>query len=165
MTCRPGLREGEEDNASRFRAWESIARTIARGGSGAAPAPLLDDLHWADTSTLRVLRLLAETTESGRLMVVGTWRHEPPPTGQLAEVADMLARRHALRLELTGLTAEEAGEIVTSVANTSPTSSEAQALRHARTATLLPGRIRPPRWRGRRSRCAAGRGAPACCGA
>jgi len=41
----------------------------------------------------------------------------------------MLARRHALRLELTGLTAEEAGEIVTSVANASPTSSEAQALR------------------------------------
>ena len=120
--------EGSDDS-SRFRAWESIARTIAEEAAQQHLLVLLDDLHWADTSTLRVLRLLAETTESGRLMVVVTWRHEPPPTGQLAEVADMLARRHALRLELTGLTAEEAGEIVTSVANASPTSTEAQALR------------------------------------
>jgi DNA-binding SARP family transcriptional activator len=117
------------DDASRFRAWESIARTIADEAAQRHLLLLLDDLHWADTSTLRVLRLLAETTEAGRLMVVTTWRHQPPPTGQLAEVADMLARRHALRLELTGLTDEEAGEIVTSVANTSPTSTEAQALR------------------------------------
>ncbi len=90
---------------------------------------VLDDLHWADTSTLRVLRLLAETAESGRLMVVATWRHEPPPTGQLAELAEMLARRHALRLELTGLSAAEAGEIVTSVAASTPTAVEADALR------------------------------------
>jgi len=117
------------DESSRFRAWESIARTVVEEAAERHLLVLLDDLHWADTSTLRVLRLLAETTEAGRLMVVVTWRHEPPPTGQLAEVADMLARRHALRLELTGLTAEEAGEIVTSVANASPTSTEAQALR------------------------------------
>ena len=90
---------------------------------------VLDDLHWADTSTLRVLRLLAETAGSGRLMVVATWRHEPPPTGQLAELAEMLARRHALRLELTGLSAVEAGEIVTSVAASTPTAVEADALR------------------------------------
>ena len=41
----------------------------------------------------------------------------------------MLARRHALRLELTGLTAAEAGEIVTSVAESTPTATEADALR------------------------------------
>ena len=93
-----GAAEGDGDSASRFRAWESIARTVLDAAAEQHLLVVLDDLHWADTSTLRVLRLLAETAESGRLMVVATWRHEPPPTGQLAEVAEMLARRHALRL-------------------------------------------------------------------
>ncbi len=118
----------EGDAGSRFGAWESIARTVLDAAAERHLLVVLDDLHWADTSTLRVLRLLAETAESGRLMVVSTWRHEPPPTGQLAEVAEMMARRHALRLELTGLTAAEAGEIVTSVADSIPTAIEAGAL-------------------------------------
>ncbi len=41
----------------------------------------------------------------------------------------MLARRHALRLQLTGLSVDEAGEIVTSVAASTPTATEADALR------------------------------------
>ena len=74
----------------------------------------------------------------------------------------MLARRHALRLELTGLSAEEAAEIVTSVAEATPTATEADALRHAhRRQPVLPGRVRPAGPRGRRPRGAAGRGAPA----
>lgn len=117
------------DGTSRFRAWESIARTVIDAASEQHLLVILDDLHWADTSTLRVLRLLAETAESGRLMVVATWRHEPPPTGQLAELAEMLARRHALRLQLTGLSSAEAGEIVTSVAASTPTLDEADSLR------------------------------------
>lgn len=121
--------EGDGDSTSRFRAWESIARTVLDAAAEQHLLVVLDDLHWADTSTLRVLRLLSEMALSGRLMVVATWRHEPPPTGQLAQVAEMLARRHALRLHLDGLTAAEAGEIVTSVAETTPTANEADALR------------------------------------
>ena len=124
-----GDTKGDGDSTSRFRAWESIAHTVLDAAADQHLLVLLDDLHWADTSTLRVLRLLAETAESGRLMVVATWRHQPPPTGQLAELAEMLARRHALRLELTGLSAAEASEIVTSVAASTPTATEADALR------------------------------------
>jgi len=121
--------DGSTDGSSGFRAWESIARTVLEESAGQHLLVVLDDLHWADTSTLRVLRLLAETAETGRLMVLTTWRHQPPPTGQLAEVAEMLARRHALRLELTGLSVEESAEVVTSVAATTPNAAEADALR------------------------------------
>ena len=116
-------------SVSQFRAWESIARTVLDAAAEQHLLVVLDDLHWADTSTLRVLRLLAESAESGRLMVVATWRQAPPPTGQLAEVAEMLARRHALRLELSGLTSDEARDIVTSVAESTPTATEADDLR------------------------------------
>ncbi len=121
--------DGHEDGGLRFRAWEEIARTVLEAAQDQHLLVILDDLHWADTSTLRVLRLLAESADAGRLMVVATWRHEPPPTGLLAEVAETLARRHALRLQLRGLSAEEAAEIVTSVANAAPTATEADALR------------------------------------
>lgn len=121
--------EGAKDSSSRFRAWEAIARTLVEESTLRHLLVVLDDLHWADASTLRVLRLLAETAETGRLMVVSTWRPEPPPTGLLAEVAEMLARRHALRIELRGLTSEEAGEILSSVADSAPTSRQAAALR------------------------------------
>ena len=71
---------------------------------------VLDDLHWADTSTLRVLRLLVETTDrpaAGR----ATWRAHPEPTGALADVAEALARMHALRMDLAGL---PRGQVATS---------------------------------------------------
>ncbi|MET0999948.1 MAG: BTAD domain-containing putative transcriptional regulator [Marmoricola sp.] len=121
--------ELQEDSGLRFRAWEQIARAVLEAAQDRHLLVILDDLHWADTSTLRVLRLLAESADSGRVMVVATWRHEPPPTGLLADVAETLARRHALRLQLVGLTVEESAEIVTSVANASPTADEADALR------------------------------------
>lgn len=120
---------GTEDETSGFRAWEAIAAAVLDAAGDRPLLVILDDLHWADTSTLRVLRLLAEPADSGRLMVVPTWRHRPAPTGQLAEVAEALARRHALRLELGGLSVEGAGEIVTSVAETPATAIEAEALR------------------------------------
>ena len=62
---------------------------------------VLDDLHWADVPTLRVLRLLL----GDRSRPAGCWcsppgaRH-PEPTGALADVAEALARRHAARLAL-----------------------------------------------------------------
>ena len=118
-----------EDGAARFGAWEAITGTLLESARQRPLLLVLDDLHWADTSTLRVLRLLTETADAGGLMVVCTWRHQPAPTGQLAVVADMLARRHALRLELAGLTADEVAEVVTSVAEDAPTVAEADALR------------------------------------
>ena len=137
---------GTEDSSSRFRAWEAIARTVLDAARDQHLLVVLDDLHWADTSTLRVLRLLAESADDGRLMVVATWRHEPAPTGLLAEVAETLARRHALRLQLSGLTVEEAGEIVDLGGGdrTHRDRGGRPAAAHRR-EPVLPGGVRPAR--------------------
>ena len=89
--------QDSEDEGAQFRAWEQITRTIRGAAADKTLLLVIDDLHWADTSTLRVLRLLAETAEDDRLMVLTTWRAHPEPTGELADVAEVLARRHALR--------------------------------------------------------------------
>lgn len=119
----------DDDEGGRFRTWESIVAAVVEASGQGPVVVALDDLHWADASSLRVLRLLGETVEAARLLVLVSWRAHPEPTGALAEVAETLARRHALRLELEGLTSVEAAEVVETVAHARPSPEEASALR------------------------------------
>jgi hypothetical protein len=122
------LPRADGDDDAQFAAFERIARTVR---DAAREQPLvvgLDDLHWADACSLRVLRLLAETAESERLLVVATWRSDPEPTGLLADVAETLARRHAVRRELSGLTSEDVAEVFAVVARNRPNLEQADAL-------------------------------------
>ncbi|SES48252.1 Transcriptional regulatory protein, C terminal [Pedococcus cremeus] len=119
----------DDDEGGRFRTWESIVAAVVEASGQGPVVVALDDLHWADASSLRVLRLLGETVEAARLLVLVSWRAHPEPTGPLAEVAETLARRHALRLELEGLTSAEAAEVVETVAHARPSPEEASALR------------------------------------
>jgi DNA-binding SARP family transcriptional activator len=122
-----------DDGGSAFRAWEAVVETVL---AAAAEGPLLlviDDLHWADTSSLRVLRLLTEAAVAegpgARLLVLTTWREHPPPTGALAEVAEALARKHALRLQLRGISAGAAAQVFAQISESEPTEAESDALR------------------------------------
>ncbi len=90
---------------------------------------LLDDLHWADASSLRVLGLLLESLHNGRVTLVATWRDKPTPTGALAGVVEQLSRRHALRLRLTGLDVDHVIEVVEAVSSRRPDPGQADALR------------------------------------
>lgn len=122
----------DDDQAAAFRAWESIVQTVLDAAERAPLLLVLDDLHWADTSSLRVLRLLTEAVAQespARLLVVATWREHPVPTGGLAEVAEALARKHALRLQLRGIGADAAAQVFAQVAEVEPTDADADTLR------------------------------------
>ena len=106
---------GAEDEGARFRSWEAIADAVLEESRQRPVLIVLDDLHWADVSSLRVLRLLLESAHQASLMVVGTWRTAPEPPGALADVAETLARRHAARVELAGLTSEQAATVIEAV--------------------------------------------------
>ncbi|WP_193314477.1 BTAD domain-containing putative transcriptional regulator [Georgenia ruanii] len=118
---------GEEDEGAAFRTWERIVTALTAAAADAPVLVVLDDLHWADPASLRVLRLLGETVETGRLLVLATWREEA--TGEpLAAVAETLARRHAVRLHLDGLERDAAAAVVTAVAGTAPDPAATAAL-------------------------------------
>lgn len=117
-----------EGESGQFRAWERIAGAVRDAAQAEPLVVVLDDLHWADTSTLRVLRLLVETTDQARLLVVTTWRSHPEPTGLLAEVAEALARMHALRLQLSGLPPEQVASVFESVTSRELGDADAAAL-------------------------------------
>ena len=129
LPAETGSGTGTGDEAGRFRSWDDIVRALQDGSRDATLLVLLDDLHWADVSSLRVLGLLLESVHDGRLLLVATWRDKPQPTGALGAVAEQLSRRHGLRLPLSGLDSDEVSEIVESVAHQRPSEVQADALR------------------------------------
>jgi hypothetical protein len=117
------------DGGGQFRTWEAIAGEVTESAGSRTIVVILDDLHWADVASLRVLRLLGESAETGRLLVVGTWRGAPAPGEALLDAMETFARRHAVRVDLHGLSAEEGARVVEAVAESAPSPAEAAALR------------------------------------
>ncbi len=118
-----------DDAGAEFRSWELVTRTVREAAASKPVVLVLDDLHWADTATLRVLRLLAETAQGERLLVLTTWRDQPRPVGALADVAETLARRHAVRVELAGVDERAVAGIVDAITSRRPSDADADALR------------------------------------
>ena len=75
---------------------------------------MLEDGHWADASTLLLLRHLARAGAGARLLVVATFRDTeadvPPPLAET--LADLRRADHVVRLRLAGLSGEEVTEFV-----------------------------------------------------
>jgi DNA-binding SARP family transcriptional activator len=105
------LAEGLDVAGAALRRFEAIGRYLADG-----PDPLvvvLEDMHWADLASLRLLAYLADTITASRLLLVGSYRgHE---SAALDETLAALARAEALRIDLTGLDAEDTRALASAV--------------------------------------------------
>lgn len=76
---------GPHDEESTARLFELTARMLERLARDRTVVLVLEDLHWADTSTRHLLAYLFRTLARGRLVIVATYR------------ADDVHRRHPLR--------------------------------------------------------------------
>ncbi|GAA4264045.1 BTAD domain-containing putative transcriptional regulator [Dactylosporangium darangshiense] len=111
-TGQPGAaRGGASVEAERFEIFEAVARVLAAAAARTPLLVLLDDLHWADASSLRLLRHLTDHLGEARIAFVATRRALPEPSGMLAEAGVGLGRRHALRLDLVGLPGDAVAEL------------------------------------------------------
>jgi DNA-binding SARP family transcriptional activator len=95
-------RDSEDEQRRLFAAVATLVERLA------AREPLvlvLDDLHWADRSSLLLLRQLASSETLRRVLIVGTYRDtELAETHLLVEVlADLERDRPAVRIRLRGL--------------------------------------------------------------
>ena len=64
-----------------------MARAVREAAADQPLVVVLEDLHWADPSTLGVLRLLAESVADERLLVIATWRAHSETGRDLGAVA------------------------------------------------------------------------------
>lgn len=115
-----------DDATERFQLFEAVADLLRRL---AGPAPLvviLDDLHWAEPTTLLMLRHVRRALADVPVVLVLSWRDtgEDPPDHLRAALADLDAEG-AQRVGLVGFDDAELTDLVTTI-------------------TDLPGGIAPP---------------------
>jgi AAA ATPase domain len=101
------------DAAARVRVFDAAARALRRASANAPVIVIIDDLHWADRSTLDLLRFLAHQPQAGRLLLVGAYRPDELQPGIAATLADLATS--AELVPLRGLSIDEVRDLVQAV--------------------------------------------------
>jgi hypothetical protein len=107
----PAAPVGDFDARARVALLDAVARTL---GAAGPLVVVLDDLHWADRSTMDLLAFVARQPRRGALLLVGAYRpHEAAPA-VAAGLADLAAA--AENVPLRGLSVDEVADLVRVVA-------------------------------------------------
>jgi class 3 adenylate cyclase len=121
----PGLERSAplgDPSEARFRMFESIRQLFASLGRRRTLLTVLDNLHWADAPSLRLLEFLAPELADSRMLLIGTYRAtELSRRHPLSNALGGLARvPHFTRINLAGLSEEEVQAFVTAAGATLP---------------------------------------------
>ena len=142
--------------------WNSFQQFVARGAQTQPLLLVLEDLHWADESTLLLTAYLAPLLPEMPVLIVGTYRDEIDTSHPLSRVISQLARRRLIdrirlrRLSFGGVRAmvqalagqpppEELVRVIDSETEGNPFFVEELYLHLAESGVLLDehGRLRP----------------------
>ena len=110
-----------EPEQARFRLFNSITNFWKNAAQSQPLMLVLDDLHWADRSSLLLLEFLAREIQSSPLLVLGTYRDvEVSRRHPLSQTLGSLIREERfLRVQLSGLAEPEVGELIQRVVSPS----------------------------------------------
>ena len=100
--------------ASQLHLFEAVRTALERLSATAPVVLVLEDLHWADGSTLDLLAFLAHAVHDGRVLIVATWRRDAVRKDDaMHRLASGLRRRRvAFTVELGPLTRDELAALV-----------------------------------------------------
>ncbi len=105
---------GIDPAQARFRLFDATATFLKRAGAAQPIALVLDDLHWADVPSLRMLEFVAAEITEARVLVIGTYRdNEVDRRHPLSNALGAFGRLEGFaRIRLGGLEADEARALI-----------------------------------------------------
>ena len=103
---------------ARFRLFDAMAQAWRRVAAARPVLLILDDLHWADPSSLHLLEFCAGELADCRALIVATARDADGSDQQPVRNALADLQRKMRRLSLTGLSREQTGLLATAIAGT-----------------------------------------------
>lgn len=121
---RSGPDAADDPDAARFQLWDEVRQLLVETARQRPTVVILDDLHWADEATLRLLQHVVHDVEGAGLVVTVSTRPLPDATDALAAVVEAIARRGGARLNLAGLDVEAVAELVGDTATGDHTAAE-----------------------------------------
>ena len=106
---------GSDPDSERLRLFGAVVDLLARAGEEAPVVVVLDDLHWADESSLLLLRHVVRHKGTARLLLVGTYRDTDLARSHplAAALADLRRESGVERVALTGLDRDEVEAFLT----------------------------------------------------
>lgn len=119
---RLGLATGTDtdltDLGNRFQFFDAISRALVKASAVTPQVLILDDLHWADPSSLAFLEHLSREIRRARVLVVCTYRDvEVTRTAPVRATLGELGRaEHVTRIRLTGLDLDNTGALTMNLA-------------------------------------------------
>jgi DNA-binding SARP family transcriptional activator len=130
----PASERSEAEPYVLYRAIEGLLSTASKEG----PALLvLEDLHWADVPTVKLLRRLLTSTRRSPLMLLSTCRltelDGDDPLRQL--LTDVYRQPHVVRLDLTGLETRAVAQLVRAMTDELPAGADEPLARALQTGT------------------------------
>ena len=103
-----------DPDAERHRLHTAVTELLVGISSEAPLLLVLEDVHWADASTLQLMRHLVRSGAAARMLLVATFRDaDADVPAELAEaLVDVYRTEGVVRIRLGGLSAGEIGEFV-----------------------------------------------------
>ncbi len=115
-----GRGASELDAEGAFVVQDALARAVRQQAQQRPVLLVVEDLHWADTRTLRALAHLVDTWRPGdRVALLTTRRPRPQPAGALADFLVTAVRHGASRFEFGALDQPDAARLVSAVTGAS----------------------------------------------
>ena len=103
-----------DPDTERHRLHTAVADLLANLSGGRPILLVLEDGHWADAPTLLLLRHLARSAWSARLLLLATFRDTEAdlPAGLAETLADLRRSDEVVRMRLPGLSGQEVSDLV-----------------------------------------------------
>jgi tetratricopeptide (TPR) repeat protein len=123
----------DDPRAERHRLFTALTGLFTRAAADRPTVLVLEDLHWADRPTLRLLRYMLRTPAETGLLVLGTYRDtELEPDDPLSELlADLHRDEGLVRVALGGIEEEGVARLARAVSGQSISATQARELHRA----------------------------------
>jgi DNA-binding CsgD family transcriptional regulator/tetratricopeptide (TPR) repeat protein len=114
----PGHAGAGGDEKSQLRLFEETVAVLEQVAASAPVVLVLEDLHWADESTIDLVAFLAHAVRASRILTVATYRSDElrPDDPRRRPLDELLRARAAVELALAPLTADELGALLADTA-------------------------------------------------
>ena len=111
-----------DPDTERHRLHTAVADLLENVSRDRPVLVVLEDGHWADAPTLLMLRHLARSAGSGRLLLLATFRDTETdvPAGLAETLADLRRAEDVVRMRLPGLSGNEVSDLVSRAAGSDP---------------------------------------------
>jgi DNA-binding SARP family transcriptional activator len=110
----PAMHDDVAADAARFRLYDVVREAVDQAVADRPAIVILDDAHWADASSLRLLRFLAVELREAPVLIVVTFRNTEESTQDAFgdTLADIARQPAAERLLVTGLSEHAVADLL-----------------------------------------------------